>query len=477
MILGVSVNLADLAPFVRASKNRYLKFYKDNGLSDKDAKRLAEAATKKEIKDAVQLCNYQSRTLVGQHGQSAFWTLFIYLNGEKEYKQELIDLALEFFRQRVNGMPNADGINVTQAFPKILMVIDSNNYKPGTKYWYVMKAAIDCSSKRLTPDYVSEKKMLELKGAVFSSMGCRSWLSPWHDPQTGELVWWGRPNGGVVSINLPDVAFASGGDENTFFRILDDRLELARKTHQQTAQRLAHTPSDVAPLLWQGGVYARLQPGETLENIVYGGYMTWSIGYIGCYETSVIMTGKSNTSSQGKAFELKVLKHMTEKAEQFKQEDNLGYGIYGTPSESYCKKAAETCMAHYPEQYKKLFNNKDYLENSYHVSSQEPIDPFSKIELEGEFARYSLGGQISYIEATDISKNLPALYPVIECIYDNIMYCEINIVTSYCRTCGGRQTVELVKDGDHKTHWECRQCGETDESKMDIAARTCGLTQ
>jgi ribonucleoside-triphosphate reductase (formate) len=491
---GESINLAHLAPFVRDSYNIYLKKYESLSLSEEDKVKLAQQDLQKEIEDAVQTFNYQISTLFTLNGQAPFCSLFMYLNDTEEYKQELILLIKEFLKQRIEGMPNQDGVKVTQAFPKILYVLQEDNYKPGTKYWNVTELAVRCSSCRLTPDYISEKKMKELKvngngeGDCYACMGCRSFLTP---DETGngfnniakakdydsKPKYWGRFNCGVVSINLPDIAFASGGNESDFWRILNERLEIAHLGLKTRVERLAQTKASVAPILWQHGAMARLDADETLDALVYNNYATASLGYCGGYEMTKIMTGCSQTEPEGKEFLMKVMRHLNNKCQEWKNVENIGYSVYGSPAESLCYKFAKKTRTRYPEAFEKFFGNKQYFENSYHIPSFEPIDPFTKIELEGEFQQLSPGGCLSYIESVDLSNNVQALYPVIEAIYHNCMYCEINIKTSYCHVCGERQTIDIHKREDGTTWWECDNCGNCDTKKMDVAARTCGLTK
>lgn len=484
---GESINLAHLAPFVRDSYKIYEKKYRDIGFSEEHIEELSMADLKKEIADSVQTFNYQISTLFTLNGQAPFCSLFMYIKDAKGYEQEFILLAKEFLKQRIEGMPNEDGIKVTQAFPKILYVLEDDNYKPGTKYWPLTKLAIKCSASRLTPDYISEKKMKELKqGDCYACMGCRSFLTPDisdkgysnimkakdYDPQ--QHKYWGRFNCGVVSLNLPDIAFASGGDIDKFYQILDKRLKIAHKGLQTRIARLSNTKAKVAPILWQYGAMARLDPEETLYNLVHNNYATASLGYVGGYEMTKIMTGESQITPEGSAFLRDVLVYLNDACAKWRAQENVGYSIYGSPAESLCYKFATKTRARYPEEFEKLFGNKKYFENSYHIPSFQPIDPFEKITIEGKFQELSPGGCLSYIESVDLSNNVSALYPIIECIYDNCLYCEINIKTSYCRQCGKRQTIDVHKNEQGNTWWECSNCGNRDTNKMDVAARTCG---
>lgn len=488
---GQSITLTHLAPFVRDSYNIFRKKYQDAGLSNELVDKLSKMDLDKEISDAVQTFNYQSSTLFTLNGQSPFCSVFMYLNETEEYKEELILLIKEFFRQRIQGMPNREGIPVTQAFPKLLYVLEEDNYKPGTKYWDVTKMAVACSSCRLTPDYISEKKMKELKingngeGDCFACMGCRSFLSP--DPTgngynniakaknyDGKPKYWGRFNCGVSSINLPDIAFASGGDFDKFWKIYDERLEICHKGLQTRIERLSKTKASVAPILWMDGALARLDADETLDKLVHNQFATISLGYVGLYECVKIMTGVNQIEKEGHDFAIAVMQKLNDKCEEWKKIENVGYSVYSTPAESLCYKFASKTRERYPEQFQKLFGNKKYFENSYHIPSFTPIDPFSKISLEGEFQKLASGGCLSYIESVDLSNNQEALYPIIEHIYNNIMYCEINIKTSYCHVCGQSQTIDVHKDENGDTYWECANCGNRDTKKMNVAARTCG---
>lgn len=484
---GQSVNLAHVVPFVESSREFFRNKYRAAGINSNDISKLVEQDLRKEIEDSVQTFNYQISTLFTLNGQAPFCSLFIYLNDVPEDEREdLVLLAEEFFKQREKGMPNRDGVFVTQAFPKILYVLQEDNYKPGTKYWKLTKKALSCSSKRLTPDYMSEKVMKQLKvdengnGYCFASMGCRSLLSVYID-KSGKAKFWGRWNGGVSSINLPDIAFKVDSEglhgkraENRFFEILSDRCEIAHRGLKIRAERLANTKAKVAPILWMDGALSRKKPDETLADMVYGGYMTISLGYVGIAEATKIITGESNAYGHGREFATDILRFLNDECDKWKKQENIGYSVYGTPAESLAMKFATKTRERYPERFKELFGNKRYFENSYHIPSSESIDPFEKIKIEGEFQKLSQGGCLSYIESSDVSKNLAALYPIIEAIYNHTMYCEINIKTSYCQVCGETQTIDVHKDDSGNTWWECANCGNKDISKMNVAARTCG---
>lgn len=489
---GQSISLAHIAPFVRDSYYIYLNKYKKAGLDNDLCEKMARQDTKKEITDAVQTFNYQSSTFCCLNGQAVFSSMFIYLNENPEYKRELIALTEEFLRQRVKGMPNEDGVNTTQEFPKILYILQEDNYKPGTKYWFLTKQALNCSVRRLTPDYISEKVMKEIKingkgeGDCFACMGCRSFLSP--DPTTdgfgnisralnydpNKPKYWGRFNLGVSSINLPDIAFAAKGDEDKFFRILEERLHILHRGLQTRIKRISKTKAKVAPILWMYGAMARLDPEDTLYDLVHNSFSTISLGFVGLYEACQIITGENQSQPNGNRFAKRVLQYLTDTAEKWKQEENVGYSVYSSPAESLCYKFATKTREHYPEEFEKYFGNKKYFENSYHLPSFLEIDPFSKIKIEGELQHLSTGGCLSYIESCDLSNNVEALYPILEYIYNYTMYCEINIKTSYCHVCGNEQTIDVHKDDNGDTYWECAICGNRDTEQMDVSARTCG---
>lgn len=488
---GQTITLTHLAPFVRDSYNIFVQKYKDAGLDATTIEKLAKQDLDKEIADAVQTFNYQISTLFTLNGQAPFCSVAMYINETNDFKEELILLILEFLKQRKQGMPNREGIMVTQAFPKLLYFLDEDNYKPGTKYWDITKKAIECSSCRLTPDYISVKNMKKYKingngdGDVFPCMGCRSFLHP--DPTgngynniakakdyDGKPKYYGRFNCGVSSINLPDIAFACDGDMNKFWQIFDERMEILHKGLQTRINRISKVKASAAPILWMDGAMARLEADETLDKLVHNLYASISIGYVGLYETVKILTGKSHTTPEGYKVAVDIMNALNDKANQWKAEEKVAYSVYSSPAESLCYKFATKTRERYPEKFQELFGNKKYFENSYHIASSEPIDPFEKIKFEGKFQPLAPGGNLSYIESVDLSNNIEALYPIIEAIYNDIMYCEINIKTSYCHVCGLTQTIDVHKDEKGNTWWECKNCGNTDTSKMDVAARTCG---
>lgn len=483
---GETITLTHLAPFVRDSYNIFKSKYQKEDMPQELRDKLALADLKKEIADSVQTFNYQISTLFTLNGQAPFCSVFMYLNETEEYKQELIWLIEEFLKQRKKGMPNRSGVYVTQAFPKILYVLEEDNYKPGTKYWYVTEQAVECSARRLTPDYISEKVMKQIKvdangdGQCFPCMGCRSFLSPYVD-KNGKPKYYGRFNCGVSSLNLPDVAFYADSktadkDEKLkiFFEELDRRAEICHKGLKIRVDRLSNTKAEVAPILWMDGALARKNADDTLYDLVHGGYATVSLGYNGGAETVQILLGKSNTSQEGQALMKRILQFLSDKCEQWKTEENVGYSLYASPAESLCYKFATKTRQRYPEKFQELFGNKKYFENSYHIPSSEPIDPFTKIKIEGQFQKLSSGGCLSYIESVNLSRNVSALYPVLEAIYNNIMYCEINMKTSYCHVCGAEDTIDVHKTEDGDTYWMCGNCGNKNPDKMDVAARTCG---
>lgn len=507
---GQSITLTHLAPFVRDSWNRHYEeawkecynIHMSDELIEQLSEKIANSRTQKEIRDAVQTFNYQASTLFTLNGQSPFCSLFIYLNETEEYKNELIMLAEEFLRQRLEGMPNRQGVNITQAFPKILYVLEEDNYKPGTKYWELTKLAAECSSKRLTPDYISEKVMKEIKingdgsASCFPCMGCRSFLSPDASGNgfnnlaraknyDGKPKYYGRFNCGVSSLNLPDIAFTAlesfqKGEysdltkEEIFWKLLDERAEICHDGLKIRCERLSNTKARVAPILWMDGALARLDEDDTLYDLVHNGYSTVSLGYVGVYECVKIMTNESHTSPIGEKFAIAILEFLANKCEEWKAKENIGYSLYSTPAESLAYKFASKTKERYPKQFHELFGDKKYFENSYHVASFEAINAFDKILFESQFQKIATGGSISYIESSDLSNNQPILWTVLEYIYNHIMYCEINIITSYCVTCGMSQTIESIELDDGSVIWECKNCGERDTHKLNVAARTCG---
>ena len=470
---GVSMTLTHLAPFVRLSKEEYRRQYEGLGITGETLETLIDTSLKKEIKDAVQTFNYQLNSMCNSNGQSPFITLFMYLGETEEYKEELAELIEEFLRQRIEGMPNESGVMVTPAFPKIIYCLEEDNIHETSKYWYLTELAAKCTSRRLVPDYISEKKMKELKdGNCFPSMGCRSFLSPWYD-ENGKPKFYGRFNQGVVTISLPDVGLSAGhGEIDKFFEILDERLELCHEALRIRHKQLRGVTSDVAPILWQYGAIARLEKGQTIDDLLVGGYSTISLGYAGLYECVYALTGESHTKQMGLAE--RIMQRLNDACERWKQAENgLGYSVYGTPIESTTYKFAKSLKSRFGNV--PGVTDHGYITNSYHVNVKEKISPLNKIKLESELQKYSLGGMISYIEAGDMTDNPEAVLQVIKYIYDNIAYAEINIKSDYCSCCGYSGEIKIKEKSDGTLFWECPECGCTDDSgKLHIARRTCG---
>lgn len=471
---GTSITLAHLAPFVRDSYIYHLNKYKDRGLDYDKSVEFARLDTKKEIEDSVQTFNYQINSMSTTNGQTPFLTVFMYLGETNEYKEELAALIKELIKQRILGLKNENGVYVTPAFPKLIYVLEEDNIREGSKYWDITVEAAKCTAKRLVPDYISEKKMKELKeGNCFPSMGCRSFLAPYKD-ENDNYKFYGRFNQGVVTINLVDVALSSNRDINKFWQLFEERTELCHKALRCRHERLKGTLSDVAPILWQDGAFTRLKKGEKIDKYLYGGYSSISLGYAGLYECVKYMTGHSHTdSSIGEKFGLEVMERLNRKCEQWKSAENIGYSLYGSPIESTTYKFAK-CL-------KKRFGiiegitDRDYITNSYHVPVFEKINPFKKLAIESKFQSLSLGGAISYVECADLQNNIPAILEVIKFIYDNIMYAELNTKSDYCQVCGYDGEIKII-DNNNKLIWECPNCGNRDTNKMNVARRTCGLT-
>ena len=477
---GQSISLAHLAPFVQVSRDKIRAEVEDEMRSigfDCPADQLnaiVEGRLKKEITKGVQTIEYQVITLMTTNGQAPFLTVFMYLN-EAKSEAEKKDLAMiieETLKQRYQGVKNEAGVWVTPAFPKLIYVLEEDNVDEGTPYYYLTELAAKCTAKRLVPDYISEKKMKELKeGNCFPVMGCRSALSPWKD-ENGQYKFYGRFNQGVVTINLVDVALSSGGDMDKFWKIFDDRLDLCYRALMCRHNRLKGTLSDAAPILWQFGALARLKKGETIDKLLYGGYSTISLGYAGLYECVKYMTGKSHTDPEATPFALDVMKHMNDACDKWKEETNIGFSIYGSPIESTTYKFAK-CL-------QKRFGivpgvtDKSYITNSYHVHVSEEIDAFSKLKFESQFQALSTGGAISYVEVPNMQDNIPAVLQVMRFIYDNIMYAELNTKSDYCQVCGYDGEIQIVTTEDGKLEWECPHCGNRDQDKLNVARRTCG---
>ena len=477
---GQSISLAHLAPFVQVSRNKIrtevLEEMKLVGIEYPDdiLNEIVERRLKKEITKGVQTIEYQVITLMTTNGQAPFLTVFMYLN-EAKSESEKRDLAMiieETLRQRYQGVKNEAGVWVTPAFPKLIYVLEDDNIEEGSEYFYLTELAAKCTAKRLVPDYISEKKMKELKeGNCFPVMGCRSCLSPWKD-ENGNYQFYGRFNQGVVTINLVDVALSSGGDMNKFWKIFDERLELCYRALMCRHNRLKGTLSDAAPILWQFGALARLKKGEPIDKLLYGGYSTISLGYAGLYECVKYMTGKSHTDPEATPFALDVMKHMNEACNKWKEETNIAFSIYGSPIESTTYKFAK-CL-------QKRFGvipgitDKSYITNSYHVFVGEEIDAFAKLKFESQFQALSTGGAISYVEVPDMKDNIPAVLQVIRFIYENIMYAELNTKSDYCQECGFDGEIQVVTDEEGKLVWECPHCGNRNQDTLNVARRTCG---
>ena len=477
---GQSISLAHLAPFVDVSREKIRKEviseqelvgmeYPEDVLNE-----IVERRLKKEITKGVQTIEYQVITLMTTNGQAPFLTVFMYLN-EAKNEREKKDLAMiieETLRQRYQGVKNEAGVWVTPAFPKLIYVLEEDNIEEGSEYYYLTELAAKCTAKRLVPDYISEKKMKELKeGNCFPVMGCRSCLSPWKD-ENGNYKFYGRFNQGVVTINLVDVALSSSGDMDKFWKIFDDRLELCYRALMCRHNRLKGTLSDAAPILWQFGALARLKKGEPIDKLLYGGYSTISLGYAGLYECVKYMTGKSHTDPDATPFALDVMKHMNDACNQWKEETNVAFSIYGSPIESTTYKFAKCLQKRFG--IVPGITDKSYITNSYHVFVREEIDAFSKLKFESQFQALSSGGAISYVEVPDMKDNIAAVLQVIRFIYDNIMYAELNTKSDYCQECGYDGEIQIITDEEGKLVWECPHCGNRNQDTLNVARRTCG---
>lgn len=477
---GQSISLAHLAPFVDISRKKFRKEVEEELklIGQENNKELVEKMTenrvRQEINKGVQTIQYQMITLMTTNGQTPFVTEFLYL-GEAKNQQEKDDLALiieETLNQRYQGVKNEQGVSITPAFPKIIYVLEEDNIHPQSKYYYLTKLAAKCTAKRLVPDYISEKKMKELKeGNCFPVMGCRSALSPWKD-ENGKYKFYGRFNQGVVTINLVDVALSSGKDFDKFWKIFDERLDLCYQALMVRHNRLKGTLSDVAPILWQHGAIARLKSGEKIDKLLYGGYSTISLGYAGLYECVKYMTGKSHTDPSATPFALEVMKYMNKACDKWKKETNIGFSIYGTPLESTTYKFAKCLQKRFG--MIEGVTDKNYITNSYHVHVCENINAFDKLKFESQFQALSTGGAISYVEVPNMQDNLEAVMQVIRFIYDNIMYAELNTKSDYCQVCGYDGEIQIVEDDAGKLVWECPNCKNRDQTKMNVARRTCG---
>ena len=480
---GQSISLTHLARFVDVSRKKIAAEVEAEmeglDVSAERKKEIVERRLRNEINRGVQTIQYQVVTLMTTNGQAPFITVFMYL-GEARNPQEKADLAIiieETIRQRYQGVKNEAGVWITPAFPKLIYVLEEDNIRPGAPYYYLTELAAKCTAKRMVPDYISEKKMLEMKvdkngeGHCYTCMGCRSFLTPYVDPETGKPKYYGRFNQGVVTINLVDVALSSGGNFDKFWKIFDERLALCHRALQARHKRLLGTPSDAAPILWQYGALARLKKGEKIDKLLYGGYSTISLGYAGLYECVKYMTGKSHTDAGAKPFALSVMQHMNDKCSEWKKAENIDYSLYGTPLESTTYKFAKCLQKRFG--IVPGITDKNYITNSYHVHVSEQIDAFTKLKFESEFQKLSPGGAISYVEVPNMQDNLEAVMSVLQFIYDNIMYAELNTKSDYCQCCGYDGEIKIVED-DGKLVWECPKCGNRDQNKLNVARRTCG---
>ena len=481
---GQSISLTHLAPFVDISRKKIRKEVADelalvNITDEEHIAQIAEKRLRDEVRKGIQMIQYQVVTLLTTNGQAPFVTVFMYLN-EARNDQEKADLALiieETLKQRIQGVKNESGVWITPAFPKLIYVLEPDNITKDSKYWYLTELAARCTAKRMVPDYISEKKMLEYKidkngeGHCYTCMGCRSFLTPYVD-ENGKPKYYGRFNQGVVTINLVDVALSSEKDEQKFWKIFDERLDLCYRALMCRHNRLKGTVSDAAPILWQYGALARLKKGETIDKLLYGGYSTISLGYAGLYECTKYMTGKSHTDEEAKPFALSVMQHMNDKCKEWKAKENIDFSLYGTPLESTTYKFAKCLQKRFG--VIEGVTDKNYITNSYHVHVSEKIDAFTKLKFESEFQQLSPGGAISYVEVPNMQDNIPAVLSVMQFIYENIMYAELNTKSDYCQVCGYDGEIQIVTDEAGKLVWECPCCKNRDQSKMNVARRTCG---
>lgn len=479
---GQSISLTHLAPFVDISRKKIIaeveaEMYGLN-VSDERKEQIVDKRLRREINKGVQTIQYQVVTLMTTNGQAPFITVFMYLNEAKD-EREKEDLALiieEMLSQRIQGVKNESGVWITPAFPKLIYVLENDNIFPNTKYYHLTKLAARCSAKRLVPDYISEKKMLEYKvdkngkGHCFTCMGCRSFLTPYID-EKGNPKYYGRFNQGVVTINLVDVALSSGGDMDRFWSIFDERLNLCHKALRARHERLLGTPSDVAPILWQYGALARLKKGELIDKLLYGGYSTISLGYAGLYECVKYMTGQSHTKDSAKPFAIQVMQYMNDKCDEWKNKENIDYSIYGTPLESTTYKFAKSLQKRFG--VIEGITDKSYITNSYHVHVSEQIDAFTKLKFESDFQKLSPGGAISYVEVPNMQDNIEAVISVLSFIYENIMYAELNTKSDYCQACGYDGEMK-IEENEGKLEWVCPKCRNKDQNKLNVARRTCG---
>ena len=483
---GATVSLSHLAPFVRSSYEKYYKKYKDRGLTEEQCVDFAKQDTRKEVADGVQTFNYQVNSMTNTNGQAPFLSVCMYLGETEEYKEELALIIEEFLKERILGFKNEKGVYITPAFPKLLYVLEEDNIHKDSKYWYLTELAAKCTAKRMVPDYISEKKMKEIKinemgdGDCYPCMGCRSFLTPDRTMSLGNIAndksyvegkgkYYGRFNQGVVTINLVDVALSSKGDFDKFWKIYNERLELCHKALQVRHERLSKVTSDVAPIIWQHGALARLEKGESIHKLLHHGYSTISLGYAGLYECVKYMTGNSHTDNgDGKEFAIEVMQKMNDKCSEWKEAEDLDYSVYGTPIESTTYKFAKCLKRRFGTI--KGITDKNYITNSYHVPVFEEIDAFSKLKLESEFQRLSPGGAISYVETPNLQNNIEVVLQIIEFIYNNIMYAELNTKSDYCQKCGFDGEILI----DDNLEWYCPNCGNRDHNTLNVARRTCG---
>ena len=467
---GQSVDIRHLGKYLRRSKEKFRRHYREifPDITEEEMETLLADRVQEELRAGVQTIQYQINTLMTTNGQSPFVTLFLYLDKDDEYIEENAQIIMEILRQRYEGIKNEKGVYITPAFPKLVYVLDEHNCLKGGKYDYVTELAVKCSSKRLYPDYISAKKMREnYEGNVFSPMGCRSFLSPWKD-ESGNYKFEGRFNQGVVSINLPQIALAAEGDEEKFWKLMDERLQLCFEALMCRHNALKGVKSDVSPIHWQYGAIARLDKGETIDKLLYGGYSSISLGYIGLYEVTKLMTGETQTSPKGEEFALRVMNRLRAATDKWKEETNIGFALYGTPAESLCYRFARIDKEKYGTV--KDVTDKGYYTNSYHVDVREHIDAFSKFSFEAQFQKISSGGCISYVEIPNMQHNLEAMREVVKFIYDNIQYAEFNTKSDYCHVCGYDGEIMINEDNE----WECPNCHNKDHRKMNVTRRTCG---
>ena len=478
---GQSISLSHLAPFVDVSRQKFRKTVREeltaSGIepTEEMVNKIAEMRVKEEINRGVQMIQYQVITLMTTNGQAPFVTVFMYLDEvpEGQLRDDLAAVIEEVLHQRIQGVKNEKGVFITPAFPKLIYVLEEDNIREGSKYWYLTRLAAECTAKRMVPDYISEKIMKKLKqGNCYTCMGCRSFLTPYIDPETGKPKYYGRFNQGVVTLNLVDVACSSGKDMDKFWSILNERLDLCKRALMCRHYRLKGTPSDVAPILWQNGALARLKKGETIDKLLYGGYSTISLGYAGLCECTYYMKGVTHTAPEGTEFALKLMTYLRDTCNRWAEETNIDFSLYGTPLESTTYKFAKNLQKRFGKI--KGVTDKNYITNSYHVHVTENINAFDKLKFEAQFQELSPGGAISYVEVPDMNDNIPAVLSVMQFIYDNIMYAELNTKSDYCQVCGYTGQIQIITDDDGKLIWECPNCGNRNQDKMNVARRTCG---